>query len=217
MFTKKNKYNKPLRILSGGGLLFLSITPLFSIGFSTWVVSGGAEAKPTGQIEADTVISGLDCVTLNVKPLEYYPGAGFPGTTTITEGNITYTLDAYVDTYTLMSNTCSIDVENCKKAINSFAKLDDENKRKMSLTFNFSINTDYFSFGDFYFIKSDNYEAEKDSNNVEKILIKFSESSTITTSLNFTFSVVFSHKAGTIFPAAEDINLKISVLPGEYE
>lgn len=116
-----------------------------------------------------------------------------------------------------MSNTCSIDVENCKKAINSFAKLDDENKRKMSLTFNFSINTDYFSFGDFYFIKSDNYEAEKDSNNDEKILIKFSESSTITTSLNFTFSVVISHKAGTIFPAAEDINLKISVLPGEYE
>lgn len=200
-------------------MLFLSITPLFSIGFSSWVVSGGGEAAPSGIIEADTVVSGLECVTLDVKPLEYYPGAGFPGSKEVNEDNVTYTLDAYVDTYTLKSNTCYIDVANSKKAINSFATPDSENKRKMSLTFNFSINTNYFSFDfeKFYFIKSnENYDASKDDDNNKKILITFTDSSTETNSLLFTFSIVIKHNSGTKYPDVNDINLKISVVPGEY-
>ena len=203
--SSKNK-NKILIAL----VAFLSALMCVSIGFATWITTGGSLLSAKGEIETDTVRGeeDLDVVTIDtLQDYQYNQSYGF-----VDDGIFGSTLILYGE--------CSFDSTNGKECIDSFRRnktFDLEIELTTSLTGGFSVNNMVST------------SISLSSNNFSTVSVAPMSGQSITGTLevtcndnnsdfDFTFEITLNWTGAdlSLFPDVSSASFSVSLLPKEH-
>ena len=206
---KKTRYKN--KILISLVALFTMLMCI-SVGFASWIVTGGSNALALGEIEADDVLTeptgeSVDVITItSIEKYQYAEGYGF-----VNGGLYSNNVD--------LTGTCRFDSENAKSCFDSYS-----NNKSFKLTFELTgeldggLSSNGFSSTNIT-LSSSNFS----SSSHDTIINDATISTTFTvscysnsTDFNFSFSINLKYTGSlSSFPNMGSANLSVNLTPKE--
>ena len=187
----------------------------FSVGFSSWVVTGGSNALAIGQIGVDDIDSGgtapqnLDVVTITtLNGFEYATGYGFNN-------------DGVFTNNTNLTGTCTFNVENGRNCFTSF-RSDKSFKLEIKLSSSLSgglYSNDFTS--DSISLTSSNFTVSSqnptDSENITATFVITCTNDSANFTFDFSIHLIWGGASLTSFPNLQSASFNVEFTPKENE
>ena len=206
------KFTKNRKLIPA--LSALCVAMCVSVGFATWITTGGGTANASGNINADDVnISDepVACITnLEFDGFKYYQGYGFVSNNQNSNGLYTNT--------TNFTGTFDFDVSGAKTCISSMAS---DTKLSLKIEFTTSATTN-FTYGAPTISGFANTPVEVSTTSTATsykayniILDNTEYSSSSLSNLSFSVSMTYTGSLSA-FPSLSDATYSLTITPGEY-